>query len=51
MRKLTTRQARQLARMRKTHGAGSGRPRDLRRCPCGVMTAHRAGRRKHVCNV
>ena len=52
--KLTTRRARQLARMRKTHGAGNsrgkgGRPPSRDRCPCGAMTRTRAAKRQHVC--
>jgi hypothetical protein len=56
MRKLTTRQARQLAKLRKTHGAGPGRPKgatNRRRrphCPCGAMTRERASKRGHVCS-
>jgi hypothetical protein len=42
-RTLTTRAARRMAAQRKTHGAGSGRPRkDAPRCPCQVMTLARA---------
>src|ERR1017187_8878728 len=36
--KLSSARARKLAGMRKTHGAGSARPRSLDRCPCGTMT-------------
>jgi hypothetical protein len=50
MRNLTTRQARAMARKRKTHGAGYNgrRPRSTDRCPCGTMTRYRALRRRHV---
>lgn len=34
---------------RKTHGAGTGRPRSTERCPCGVMTKKRAELRGHKC--
>jgi hypothetical protein len=34
---------------RKTHGAGTGRPRSKSRCACGLMTAARAVARKHAC--
>lgn len=39
----TTRQARKLSAMRKTYGAGSGRPPKLRPCPrCGATVSARA---------
>jgi hypothetical protein len=42
-RRLTRAQARQMSHLRKTHGAGSGRPRlHVKRCGCGVMTLKRA---------
>ena len=47
--KLTSDQARALASLRKTHGAGTGRPRKKNRCPCGAMTARRAKARGHHC--
>ena len=47
--KLSSARARKLAGMRKTHGAGSGRPRSLDRCPCGAMTRARARQRGHRC--
>jgi hypothetical protein len=55
-RNLTTREARRMARMRKTHSGGrgpapgtGGRPRSTRRCPCGAMTRERARKRNHRC--
>lgn len=48
-RKMTTAEARATAAARKTHGAGSGRPRKFPRCPCGKFTARRARKRRHVC--
>jgi len=54
MHKLTTRQARAMSAARKTHSGGRvpgpGRPRSDERCPCGVMTAARAAKRRHRCN-
>jgi hypothetical protein len=47
--KLSSARARKLAGMRKTHGAGSGRPRSLDRCLCGAMTRARARKRGHRC--
>jgi hypothetical protein len=45
-----TKRARELAAMRRTFGAGSGRPRsDAPRCACGQMTLHRALNRRHNC--
>jgi len=42
-RALTTRAARKMAAQRKTHGAGTGRPRSKApRCDCQVMTLKRA---------
>lgn len=50
-RNLTTRQARKMARQRKTHTGGSngGRPRDPDRCPCGKFPLGRAAARNHKC--
>jgi hypothetical protein len=38
-------------KQRKTHGAGSGRPRKPERCPCGLMSLARAAERKHRCAI
>ena len=47
---LTAQRARELAAMRRTHGAGPGRPRsDKLRCFCGAMTLARAIQRAHNC--
>ena len=35
--------------MRKTRGAGPGKPRTAPRCPCGAMTVKRAEQRGHRC--
>ncbi len=35
--------------LRKTSGAGPGRPRKVDRCPCGLMTKARAEARRHKC--
>lgn len=45
--------AQALAAMRKTHagGKGPGRPRDPVRCACGIMTAARAEKRRHKCEL
>lgn len=49
-RSLTSAQARNLAKLRKTYGAGTGRPRSGKpRCQCGAMTAKRAKARFHHC--
>ena len=49
-RKLTTKEARKMARARKTFGAGPGRPRSYApRCACGAMTIARAQRNRHRC--
>jgi hypothetical protein len=53
VRSLTTRQARKMARMRKTIGKSTGRPvgsySDQPRCACGEMTLKRAVTRGHIC--
>jgi hypothetical protein len=41
--------ARIQASKRTTHGAGTGRPREAERCPCGAMTKARATARNHKC--
>jgi len=47
MRKLTPAEARRMAALRQTNGAGPGRPRSKkRRCPCGAMTLKRAEARR-----
>lgn len=48
-RKLTTVEARKMSQARKNHGAGSGRPQDPARCPCGEMSVRRAKARYHRC--
>lgn len=41
---------RRLQSLRKTHGAGPGRPRsEAPRCQCGAMTLKRAKARGHKC--
>jgi len=48
--KLTSARARRIAKMRKTYGAGPGRPRsNAPRCACGAMTLKRALARGHHC--
>ena len=47
---ISTERARELSMMRKHFGAGSGRPREKRRCPCGKFTLPRARSRGHKCN-
>lgn len=45
-----TERARELSTMRRTFGAGSGRPRsDSPRCACGLMTLRLALLRCHNC--
>lgn len=45
-----TERARELNALRRTFGAGPGRPRSrARRCPCKLMTLRRALARKHKC--
>lgn len=34
---------------RKTRAPGTGRPRTMERCPCGMMTVARAAQRNHRC--
>lgn len=45
-----TDRARELSNLRRTYGAGSGRPRSSAlRCPCGAMTLRCALARNHNC--
>lgn len=44
-----TERARELAGLRRTFGAGSGRPRTKLHCFCGAMTLSRALKRSHDC--
>ena len=40
---------REFQALRKTFGAGPGRPKAKRRCKCGAMTRERAKKRGHKC--
>ena len=47
---ISTERARELNALRRTHGAGPGRPRSAAlRCPCGAMTLRCALVRNHDC--
>ena len=54
MRKLSSRRARAMAKLRKTHAGGRSGGNKLGStrkppCPCGAMTRDRAKQRNHVC--
>lgn len=50
-RPIGTKRARELSALRRTFGAGPGRPRgNALRCACGAMTLHRALMRHHDCD-
>lgn len=55
MRKLSSRRARAMAKLRKTHAggrSGGNKLGSIRKphCPCGAMTKDRAKQRNHVCS-